>query len=410
MIVAGIIICVILSAFFSGLETGLIAANQLGIYDRREKGGLGPRCAYFLLRKPERLLGTTLVGNNIAVVTATILFIMVLQRMNLPAWSVGLGVFALTLVFLVFAEVIPKSFFRNHADTISVKLAPLFVVFYVLTIPISWGLNLIIKLFLFILGKGRAESRMPASRDDLFFLIRLRSMELGLPQHDQKLMADIFDFRNTKAREVMIPFHELPLCRRDVGMAELVAFAESNGARFIPVYEQRMDNITGFVDVEDLLFIRSNDFSDIIKEAVFYPETKRIPDLLLNMNRKKQQVVFLSDEYGVISGMITSNEIIADIVGFIPGELNGNVKAVTAAGKNRYLVTGTADIEEFTHETGINVAKGSYDTIGGYICEKLGEIPLPGTVVEDGHIVYKILESDKKRIIQIEVCKKPENL
>jgi putative hemolysin len=410
MIVAGIIICVILSAFFSGLETGLIAANQLGIYDRREKGGLGPRCAYFLLRKPERLLGTTLVGNNIAVVTATILFIMVLQRMNLPAWSVGLGVFALTLVFLVFAEVIPKSFFRNHADTISVKLAPLLVVFYVLTIPLSWGLNLIIKLFLFILGKGRAESRMPASRDDLFFLIRLRSMELGLPQHDQKLMADIFDFRNTKAREVMIPFHELPLCRRDVGMAELVAFAESNGARFIPVYEQRMDNITGFVDVEDLLFIRSNNFSDIIKEAVFYPETKRIPDLLLNMNRKKQQVVFLSDEYGVISGMITSNEIIADIVGFIPGELNGNVKAVTAVGKNRYLVTGTADIEEFTHETGINVAKGSYDTIGGYICEKLGEIPLPGTVVEDGHIVYKILESDKKRIIKIEVCKKPENL
>jgi putative hemolysin len=362
------------------------------------------------LRKPERLLGTTLVGNNIAVVTATILFIMVLQRMNLPAWSVGLGVFALTLVFLVFAEVIPKSFFRNHADTISVKLAPLLVVYYVLTIPLSWGLNLIIKLFLFILGKGRAESRMPASRDDLFFLIRLRSMELGLPQHDQKLMADIFDFRNTKAREVMIPFHELPLCRRDVGMAELVAFAESNGARFIPVYEQRMDNITGFVDVEDLLFIRANNFSDIIKEAVFYPETKRIPDLLLNMNRKKQQVVFLSDEYGVISGMITSNEIIADIVGFIPGELNGNVKAVTAVGKNRYLVTGTADIEEFTHETGINVAKGSYDTIGGYICEKLGEIPLPGTVVEDGHIVYKILESDKKRIIKIEVCKKPENL
>ncbi len=410
MIVAGIIICIVLSAFFSGLETGLIAANQLGIYDRREKGHLGPRCAYFLLRKPERLLGTTLIGNNIAVVTATVLFIMVLQRMNLPAWGRGLGVFALTLVFLVFAEVIPKSFFRNHADTVSVKLSPLLLVFYVITIPLSAGLNLLIKLFLFILGKGRADSRIPASRDDLFLLIRLRSMELGLSQHDQKLMADIFDFRNTKAREVMIPFHELPLCRRDVSMAELVAFAQSNGARFIPVYERRMDNITGFVDVEDLLFVRSKNFSDIIKEAVFYPETKRIPDLLLNMNRKKQQVVFLSDEYGVVSGMITSNEIIADIVGFIPGELNGNVKAVTAVSKGRYLVTGTADLEEFTHETGISVAKGSYDTIGGYICEKLGEIPPPGTVIEDGHIVYKIMEGDKKRIIKIEARKRPENL
>lgn len=410
MIIVIILLCIVFSAFFSGLETGLVAANQLRLYDKKEKGNFGARSAYFLLRKPERLLATTLIGNNIAVVTATILFIMFLSTMGLPAWVQGVGVFSLTIVLLVFAEVIPKSFFRNHADTITIKLAPLLVVFYLIFIPISLVLNMVIKLILLVLGRHKADSRIPASRDDLFYLIRLRSMELGLPTHDQKLMADIFDFRNTKAREVMIPFHELPLCREDIGYAELVSFAENNGVRYIPVYKKRVDNITGFIDVEDLLFIKVGDISDIIREAVFYPETKRIPDLLLSMNRKKQQVVFLSDEYGVISGMLTSNEIIADIVGFIPGEANGNVRSVTAIGKGRFMVTGTADIEEFAHETGINIPKGSYDTIGGFLCEKLGEIPVTGTAIEDGHVMYKITQSDKRRIISLEVLKKTESL
>jgi putative hemolysin len=121
MIVLGIIFCICLAAFFAGLETGLIAANQLKIYEDREKGGLSARAAYFLLRKPERLLATTLVGTNIVVVTTTILLIILLETWGMPVWTRGIASFILTIILLIFAEIIPKSFFRNHADTVSVN-------------------------------------------------------------------------------------------------------------------------------------------------------------------------------------------------------------------------------------------------------------------------------------------------
>jgi putative hemolysin len=410
MLILGIAFCICLAAFFAGLETGLIAANQLKIYEDKEKGGLSARAAYFLLRKPERLLATTLVGTNIVVVTTTVLLIILLEAWGMPLWTRGVASFILTIVLLIFAEIIPKSFFRNHADTFSVKCAPVLVGFYVLFILVSTILNCIIKLVLLLLGKHKVKSKIPASRDDLFYLITLRGKELGLSLEDQKLIADIFDFRDTKAREVMLPFHELLFCPKEMGVRDIISFAEDNGARFIPVYEKRMDNIVGYIDVEDLFYCMPKNISDIMREAVFYPETKRIPDLLLDMNTLKLSVVFLSDEYGMVSGMITSNEIIADIVGFIPGEMNGNIKSITKIAKGRYSVVGTADIDEFIHETGIAVEKGAYDTVGGYLCDKLGTIPPADTVFEDVHVIYKIVESDKKSIKQIEVRKKQENL
>jgi len=410
MIILVILFCICLAGFFAGLETGLIATNQLTIYDDKEKGSLSARAAYFLLRKPERLLATTLIGTNIVVVTTTILLIILLETWGMPIWMRGVASFILTIILLIFAEIIPKSFFRNHADTVTIRLAPVLVGFYILFIPISIILNFVIKLILLFLGKHKLKSKMPASRDDLHFLIKLRSKELGLALQDQKLIADIFDFRDTKAREVMLPFHELPLCPKEMGIKDIVLFAQDNGARFVPIYEKRMDNIVGYIDVEDLLYLMPKTISDIMREVVFYPETKRIPDLLLNMNKLKLSVVFLSDEYGVVSGMITSNEIIADIVGFIPGENNGNIKPITTIAKGKYYVIGTADIGEFTHETGITIEKGAYDTVGGYLCDKLGEIPLVDTVFEDMHVTYKIIESDKKSIKKIEVWKKQENM
>jgi putative hemolysin len=410
MLVLGIILSICLAGLFAGLETGLIAASQLKIYENKEKGHLSARSAYFLLRKPERLLATTLIGTNIVIVTATILLIILLGELDFPEWAKGAGSFLLTLVILIFSEIIPKSFFRNHADAVTVKLAPILVGFYLLFIPISVVLNFIIKILLTFIGKREAKSKIPASREDLYYLIKLRSKELGIPMQDQKVISDIFNFRHTKAREVMIPFHELPLCHKEMSFVEIVALAKENGARFIPIYEKRMDNIVSYIDIEDLFYLKPKNFSEIMKEAVFYPETKPIPDLLLSMNKKNLQVVFLSDEYGLISGMITSNEIIADIIGFIPGEINGYVQPITPISKGRWSIIGTTDIEEFIHTTGIMIEKGSYDTIGGYICDKLGEIPAPDTVFEDINVSYKIIESNKRCIMKIEVWKKQESM
>jgi len=408
MIILGIFLCIIVAGFFAGVETGLLAANQLKIYTKREKGVLFARCAYFLLIKPERLLATTLIGNNLLIVTATILFRIIFHELKIFSWVLWAGSFVLTLILLIFSEIIPKSFFRNHADTITVRLAPILVFFYYFFLPIIVVFNFLIKVMLFMFRKHGFKKKIPTSREDLRLLLKLRSREFYIPIPEQKIIDDIFNFQDTMARVVMIPFNKIPVCQRNLSLSDVVTIAQQSGSRFIPIYEQRTDNIVGYIDVEDIFYTDLLEISDLLIDAVFYPETKRIPDLLLSMNQKKQNVVFLCDEYGVISGMVTANEIVADIVGFIPGEANDKDQYIKKLSKERFLVAGTTNIDDLYRETGIAIQKDVFDTVGGYLCDKLGEIPKAGTIYRDKNVVYNIIERDKRHITKIEIKKKQE--
>jgi putative hemolysin len=404
VIIMGIAICIVCAGFFAGMETGLITANQMVIYQRREKGHWDARCAHFLLRKPDRLLATTLIGTNAAVVTATILLITLLRGLSAPAYLEWAGVFALTLVILVFAEIVPKSFFRAFADSVTLRCVPLLAVFYVVFLPLALLLNTLIRVLLFMMGRHRQTKKLPRSREDLRLLLRLRTREMALPPEDQRLIDDLFTFPETKAREVMIPIHRSPLCAVELPPAEAVALAMEASARFLPVYARRSDNIIGYLDIEDLLCSPPAGLRPVMQEAVFYPETKRIPGLLLEMNQRNLDLVFLCDEYGLISGLITRTEIISDIAGS-PSRDNGGNDAQSKDAADRFIVSGTMSIDDFSEQTGITVEKGGYDTVGGYLCEKTGEIPKIGAIYASGNAVFKILDRDKKQIKKVEVQK-----
>jgi putative hemolysin len=405
MIIAGIICCILAAGFFAGMETGLVAANQMKIYSEREKGRFYARCAHFLLHKPDRFLATTLIGTNLVVVSATVLFLTLLQTYSVPTALEFLCVFGLTLVILIFAEIIPKSFFRNHADTITLRCTPLLVFFHFLFLPVSVILNTIIRFVLFLFGKHHHVKKIPRSREDLRLLLKLISREISLPVSDQKLIDDLFNFPDTKAREVMIPFYETPVTAVSTPVAEVIRISARTGARFIPVFSRRSDNIVGYVDIEDFLCETSKDIRHMMREAVFYPETKRIPELLLEMNKKSLDLVFLCDEYGLISGIITVDEIVSDIVGHIPGDNNEIEEEIRSVSQNRFIVLGNTGIDDFTQKTGIDLEQSQNDTSGGFLCEKLGEIPKIGTIYTGKGAVFKVLERDKRQIKKIEIHK-----
>jgi len=403
-------ICAVAAAFFAGLETGLLSADQLDLYLKKERGVYFARAADFLLLKPERLLSTTLIGTNLAIVTAAITVASALRQHGLIASS-WLGSLILSIVLLIFTEIVPKTFFRRHADTIAVRLAPVLVVFYFLFLPLALVLNTIVKgIFIFSREKKKT-SKLPQSRDDLRLLIRLGSRESGLARAEHRVFEDIFDFRTTLAREVMIPMHEYPVSATNSSIREAVKTSHENGIRFIPVFEARADNIVGYFDVEILLRIEAKAKSkgqvrEFMKEAVFYPDVKKIPDLLLEMNRRKLDVVFLSDEYGSVSGLITPAEIAAEIVGFVPGEAFHLQEDIQIQAPGHFVVAGVADIEDLYHETGIRLKKSSCDTVGGFICEQLGRIPEVGTTYQHGDYIYTVLDRDERHIIKIEILRK----
>jgi CBS domain containing-hemolysin-like protein len=404
MMLLEIFICMLFAGFFAGLETGLLAADQLLIYSEREMGIWHARAADFLLKRPERLLGTTLIGTNIAVVTAAVLLNSYLRARIEPleAWLASL---ALSLLLLVFSEIIPKSFFRKQANTISVRLSPILVVFHFLFLPLSFVLNGVIGLALVVAGQQQQpRSKLPQSREDLRLLVRLSSRESGLEYSDYRIFEDIFDFRGTLAREAMLPLHEYPVCWIDQSPRKVVEIADHTGVRFVPICRDRTDNVVGYVDMEEMVTRKVESLAEITREPVFYPDTKKVPELLLEMNQRKLEVVFLADEYGAIAGLITPREIASEIVGVIPGKSSlDEEEEIRSVAPGIYLVPGSTDLEELSRETGISVRRGNYDTVGGFLCERLGEIPEIGATFEEGGVIYRVVDRDPRHIKLIEL-------
>jgi putative hemolysin len=401
-------LCTLGAAFFAGIETGLLSADQLSLYLKKESGVPYARSADFLLLKPERLLGTTLIGTNLCVVTAAVVVASALRQRGLVE-STWIGSAVLSLVLLIFTEVIPKSFFRRNADTVAVRLAPVLVVFYFVFLPVSVVLNLLVRILLLFSPPSKQKSKLPQSRDDLRTLVRLGSRVSGLDRDEHRVFEEIFDFRETLAREVMVPIHEYPVCPAGATVRDAVRLSIEGRIRFLPVFRERTDNIVGYLDVERLLYEddrRAHNVEPLLQQAVYYPDVKRIPDLLLEMNRRSLDVVFLSDEYGAVSGLITPGEIASEIVGYIPGEPFNLERDIEVVAPGHYLVAGVTDIEDLYHETGIHLKKRSNDTVGGFVSERLGEIPALGTVFEDGGYSYRVVDRDERHIKKLEIRRK----
>ena len=407
MILIYLVLCTIIFGYFAGLETGLLSANRMLLQEKKRKGILYARTAEYLLSKPARLLGTTLVGCNAASVTAAVLFTKFFEKIGL-AHLTWLGILLMSIILLMFGDLIPKSFFRRYADTVAVRLSPMLLLINILFLPITFILTLLINGLLFVTGQYASRREEVKSKRDLRFLINLKEMSGGLTHAEQKMIEDILDFRDQSAREVMTPFHRIPVVNVNQSIREVALLSYQTKNRFIPVSEYRTDNVIGYIDTEELLWKKAPSIRKIMKHAVYFPETRRIPDLLLDINRNDQKVVFLSDEYGGVAGMITPGQIVGNLVHYVP-ETGSREEAIKVLEPGHYLVQGSADLEDLGHEIGLTVKSGYNRSLGGFLCEKLGVIPEEGRVYEEGGFSFKVTRCDDRHVQEIEIVrnKKP---
>ena len=401
MIFLYLFICLVCAALFAGMETGLLAANRMLIQEKKEKGIFHARAVEFLLSKPERLLGTTLIGHNIANVTGAVLLTNYFERLGYESYT-WIGILGMTFIFLVFNDFIPKSFLSTHANSIAARLSPLLIGFYMLFLPVYLVLNNIVKVLLFFTGRHRATREELQTKRDLRFVVNLTGKEAGLPAIDQRMIEDILHFRDQIAREVMIPFHKLPVLNLNQDTVDAVRLAMETGYRFIPVSQHRTDNMVGYVDTMELLWKSGEKVQAVTREASYYPETRSIPDLLLDMNRKEERVAFLVDEYGGVAGMLTPSQIVADIVHFTPedGAIDDGI-ALRDTGE--YVVSGDVDLEELSLELGIRFRRSHTSTIGGYLSEQIGVIPEENTEYRESGYVFRIDKRADRNVERIVV-------
>ena len=398
-----LLICLIVAGFFAGLETGLLASNRMVLQEKAARKVIYARAAEYLLDKPQRLLGTTLIGHNIANVTGAVILTNYFGRLGLRgvAW---IGIVVMTFVFVVFDDLIPKSFYRRHADGITVRLTPLLLCFYWLFLPLYVVLTGFVHVLMFVTGHHKANRAELSSRRDLRFLIHLAGQEVGLSGEDQKIIQDILDFREQSAREVMIPLHRLPVINVRQSTEDAARVAVETGLRFIPVCRYRTDDMIGYVDSSDLLWAEEQKLDNVVRSAVFYPETRPIPDLLLDMNRRQLDVIFLSDEYGAVAGMITPSQIIGEVVHYVP-ETGEREETVQRLASGHYVAAGDTDLEDISHELGIQLRSGYNRTIGGYLCERMGVIPSSGATWREGGYSFRVADRDDRHVKEVEITR-----
>ena len=414
-----LLLLLLFSAFFSGIEAALLSASRIKLESMASKGSTAARKILELKKNPERFISPIVLGNNFVNILASVVATYFGTTLAYAKhFSIGKTISAVTIIMtiivVVFGEMIPKSISSYKPEKIATSFYYFFLFFWYLLFPFAWVLSLIAKGFLVVFGIKEENKKMFKSPEEVLSMLHLSKEEGIIEKSEEKMIFSIFEFGDTLVREVMTPRVDIVALPINSDMKHILnTITQSNHSR-IPVYERGMDDIKGVLYVKDLFRIFGSgknevQLKDIIREAYFVPETKRVDELFREMQSKKIQMAMVFDEYGGISGLVTMEDMLEEIVGEIQDEYEKEGKIYQKIGENAYLVSGTMSIDEFNDTFEKNLSDEEADTIGGIILEKLGRLPNPGEEVDFNDFKFIVSKIRKRRILQVKLILKGES-
>jgi CBS domain containing-hemolysin-like protein len=403
-LIALVVLCILASAFFSTAEMAFIAANRIRLRHLAEQGSRVARAYMEAFQRPERLLSTAMMGVTIAHVSAsglTTVLLLPLLGDTAPLWATVL----LTPLMLVFGEIVPKALTQQQATAVALwTLDPLRVAARFLT-PLVWTANAIVGGIL--RGLGRREQPDPfVSRDDLRLLFEAEPTgSTDVREEEREMIEGIFDLGQTTVREIMVPLVDVVAVPEDATVHETVARIRESGHARLPVYRERIDHVVGVIAALDILRRGAGEATvkALLRPAYYVPETKRIDELLRELQRQRIQLAIVVDEYGGSQGIVTVEDVVEEIVGEIQDEYDRAPSAVTPLPDGSYLVAGRLEIDELNETLEWDVPKKDYATVGGLILSALGRIPRPGEEVILGRYELSVVDADERRILRVKV-------
>jgi CBS domain containing-hemolysin-like protein len=235
--------------------------------------------------------------------------------------------------------------------------------------------------------------------------------EGGQHGDERRLLQSIVDFSDILVREVMTPRPDIVAIRSDATVADLRALFRDQQYSRVPVYHENLDNIAGFVVVKDLMLLDCADMdqrniSTLLRPATFVPETKRVPDLLKEFQRKQVQSAIVVDEYGGTAGLVTIEDLLEEIVGEIRDEYDVETEPIIDEGNGSFVVSGKADVDQIAERLGVDIEREGFETVGGYLLSHLGRVPAPGETFDIDDLAIEVLEAERRRIHKVRVRRK----
>jgi CBS domain containing-hemolysin-like protein len=399
-------VLVLLSAFFSGVETAFTSISNIRLQHLVEKGQRGFRRVRDLKESYERLLITILIGNNLVNIAASA-FATAIAIDLYQDKGVAIAIGIMTLVILVFGEIIPKSVAMSKNEWIAVKAAPIIRFLQIILYPVIIIFDSLTRL---IARPIDSDEESPIITEAEIKSVVNLGEEVGEVEEDERIMIhNIFRFNDLQANEIMLDRTRVFALDGARTIREVAPEVVAQGYSRIPVFEDNADNIIGILYAKDILqsILQSGDdkaVKALVRPAMFIPETMLIDDLLREFQKEKVHLAVVVDEHGGVSGLITIEDLLEEIVGDIYDETDQEEIMIRKVDKHRSVVKGETEIEEVNRvlDLGLN-EREDYETISGFILAELRRIPEIGVEIKLGEVLIKVTKADPQRIIEVEI-------
>lgn len=401
-------IFLMLSFLFSGLETGMISIDQIALENAAKRNKSRAALLKFV-RQPDKFLGTTLIGNNIANVMLASLSTLFVHQLGSLAFDASYTALFIGTIVLLFGEIVPKAIFRDHADTLIPKLFPVLKICYFVLKPLVAVVTWMNKSLRRMLHLEDGNQYDYLTKDDLSFLLSQTDGDsISAPQ--MEMIEDALDFTELEARNVMVPRTEIVAVQENALIPEVIELAREEGFTRYPVYRNNLDDIVGVLIIYDVLkrdCTNEMRAGDIMHEPLFAPENTDLDVLLKEMQHKQRSMAIIVDSYGGTAGIVTMEDILEEIVGDIEDEYDDDEedKDVEQVGPNTWLAQADVEIDRLADDYGIELPEGDYETVAGLILDHLERIPHQGQVITIGQYRIQVLQATSKKIIKIKIHK-----
>ena len=403
-----ILICLLLSGLFSGAEIAFFSITESRLQTMAEEGQRTAKLALFLRQNPQRLLSTILIGNNVVnLAAASLVSVVAFQRFGSQGVAVAMGV--LTIVVMLFGEIVPKTFCVKHATSV-VQL---------LSHPVYWveklfspALYLLEPLILKLTG-GRGLTVPFVTKEELKVMLEAGDKAGVLETHEVKMIKNVFEFTDLTAKDVMTPrIYMFGMNARLTLEKAKEGLLESKYSR-IPVYEGDIDNITGILyRTHALRELARGHHKKTLKELarppLFIPWTKPADDLLRQFQQEKRHIAIVVNEFGGVMGLVAAEDLLEEVVGEILDETDITEELIKRIGKDKILARGRAEVRKINEALDVDLDEEEQNTISGLIQQRLGYIPSVGEKLYADGCLLIVNDADKKSIKSVQIQKVEE--
>ena len=400
-----IVLCVIMSAYFSATETAFSSLNRIRIKNMAEKGDKKAQLVLNLSENFDNMLSTILIGNNIVNILsaslATVLFVNWLGSEKGPSAATAV----VTVVVLIFGEITPKSIAKESPEKFAKFSAPFLRVLMFILTPFNFLFGLWKKLMSVIIKSDDSRS---ITEEELITIVEEAEQEGGIDEEESTLIRSAIEFSEVEAKDVYTPRIQIEGVPEDATKDEVARMFTETGYSRLPVYRESLDHIIGVIyhkDFHNYVYNTDKDISSIIRPAIFVTPNKKIDELLKELQQQKSHIAFILDEYAGTMGLVTLEDIVEELVGEIWDEHDEIVQEIVQISENEYHVLGSADIEEVFEKFDIN-EEIDVMTASGWVMNVLGRIPNEGDSFVYKNLDVTVLSMDEKRVGKISIVVK----